>query len=109
LLFLFPILSPSKLIGITLHAAIAFLDQQSPHNPSGTTNTSSDPPHPGNSRAGERSSTSPVAFISRINHVTDIANSTVFCSHTSDADHASTSFFPFALSPPFLAAPRHFH
>jgi len=53
----------AKLTG-TFHAAIAFRDQQSPHNPAGTTSTSAAFPHPGHSRPGERSSTSPTSFIS---------------------------------------------
>jgi hypothetical protein len=68
--------------GITFHAAIALLDQQSPHNCSGTTRTSAGLRHPRHGAAGERSSTSPTAFIKRINRRTDMAEATVFRFHT---------------------------
>jgi hypothetical protein len=83
--FLPSLLNIAELTGITFHAAIAFLDQQSPHNPSGTTNTSAAFPHPGHFRAGDRSSTFPTAFINRINPNIDIAASIVLRFHASAA------------------------
>jgi hypothetical protein len=88
--FLRVIRAPAPLIrtvanpnGNTFHAAIAFFDQQFPHNPSGITTTSVTCLHSGHSRAGHRNSTSATAFINWINRITEIANWTVFRFHTS--------------------------
>jgi hypothetical protein len=72
-------------LGGTLHAAIAPRDQQLPHRWSGTTTTSANFPHSAQRRGGKRNSTSPLAFINRINRKMEIAMRTVRCFHTSPA------------------------